>query len=299
MANNVTALNATGVTETVRTTETAGVHTSHHILQIGTDPISATNPVPVVENDFLDLTFTPATSTATLFSASTTAGYRACVVQLTGTWTGTVTWEVSNDNTTWVVATAYQPGNPGSSGPSTTATGNGVYIIRTAAKFVRGRVSAYTSGTVEGTVTLRADPAGVLGVNASLSGSTSRIGFAAGGAIWYDDTSTALGANATFTGSSRDLTATAAASPVANAGAYPSELRVSAEADVAGTLWLEASRDNTTWRRVKSVPTAAVTGGGQYAEIIHRPSWRYARVGFTNGATAQARLTVGTIGTAI
>jgi len=46
---------------------------------------------------------------------------------------------------------------------------------------------------------------------------------------------------------------------------------------------------------VKSVATSAVTGGGFYAEIVHQPSWRYARVGYTNGAGAQARFTIGTI----
>lgn len=64
---------------------------------------------------------------------------------------------------------------------------------------------------------------------------------------------------------------------------------------MTGTLWLEVSRDNTNWRRVKSVATAAVADGGFYAEIIHQPSWRYARVGYTNGAGAQARFSIGSI----
>jgi uncharacterized protein YPO0396 len=117
----------------------------------------------------------------------------------------------------------------------------------------------------------------------------------AGAGIWFDDSSTALASNATFTGTSRDLTVTASATAMANASTYAKELRVSAESDVSGTLWLEVSRDNTNWRRVKSVATAAVTGGGQYAEIVHRPSWRYARVGFTNGATIQARFSIGSL----
>ncbi|MEY2689930.1 MAG: hypothetical protein RL375_4130 [Pseudomonadota bacterium] len=133
------------------------------------------------------------------------------------------------------------------------------------------------------------------GVTATLAAATVRAGFVAGASIWFDDTSTSLAANATFTGTSRDLTVTATATAIANAAAYPQELRVSAESDQSGTLWLEVSRDNTNWRRAKSVPTAAVTGGAQYAEIVHRPSWRYARVGFTNGATLQTRLAVGSV----
>ena len=136
-------------------------------------------------------------------------------------------------------------------------------------------------------------------INATLAAATVRAGFVAGAAIWYDDSSTNLGAAATFTGTSRDLTVTATATAMANAATYASELRVSAESDVTGTLWLEVSRDNSNWRRVKAIATAAVTGGGFAAEIIHRPSWRYARVGYTNGAGAQARFAIGSITTAI
>lgn len=132
-------------------------------------------------------------------------------------------------------------------------------------------------------------------ITATGGASTARTGFIAGAGIWYDDSATALGASATFTGTSRDLTVTATATAFANAATYAKELRVSAESDVTGTLWLEVSRDNTNWRRVKSVATTAVTGGGFYAEIIHRPSWRYARVGYTNGAGAQARFSIGSV----
>lgn len=133
----------------------------------------------------------------------------------------------------------------------------------------------------------------------SLGAGTNRIGSVAAAGIWFDDSNTALAATATFTGTSRDLTVTATATAFANAATYAKELVVSAESDQSGTLWLEASRDNTNWRRIKSVPTAAVTGGGQFAEIVHSPSWRYARVGFTNGATLQTRFTIGTILNAI
>jgi len=132
-------------------------------------------------------------------------------------------------------------------------------------------------------------------VTAQLSANTARPGFFAASGIWYDDSSATLAGAATFTGTSRDLTVTATATTMANAATYAQELRVSAESDVTGTLWLEVSRDNTNWRRVKAVATTAVTGGGFAAEIIHRPSWRYARVGYTNGAGAQARFTIGSI----
>lgn len=129
----------------------------------------------------------------------------------------------------------------------------------------------------------------------ALSAAINRIGFTAGHGIWYDDSSTALGASATFTGTSRDATATATATVFASASTMGSEVRALAEADVAGTLWIEASRDNTTWRRVKEQATATLAGGNHVAELYYRPAWRYWRVGYTNGATAQARLTLGTM----
>ena len=177
-----------------------------------------------------------------------------------------------------------------------------------ALKRFRVRATARTSGTqswrfVQGTYATEPIPAAQVSgtqaisgtVTANLGAVTTRAGFQAAPGIWYDDSSAALGATATFTGTSRDLTVTATATAMANAATYAAELRVSAESDVTGTLWLETSRDNTNWRRVKAVATTAVTGGGFAAEIIHRPSWRYARVGYTNGAGAQARFTIGSI----
>ena len=175
-----------------------------------------------------------------------------------------------------------------------------------ALKRVRVRCTARTSGTqswrfVQGTYATEPIPAAQVSATQPVSGTvtagagTARAGFIAGAGIWYDDSSTVLAAAATFTGTSRDLTVTATATAMANAATYAKEVRVSAESDQSGTLWVEFSRDNSNWRRAKSAATAAVTGGGQFAEIVFRPSWRYMRVGFTNGATLQTRFSLGSI----
>lgn len=173
-------------------------------------------------------------------------------------------------------------------------------------KWFRVRATAHTSGTAAYTLlpgSYATEPIPAVQVTGtqpvSLAAATARAGFIAGAGIWYDDSAVALSASASFTGTSRDLTVTATATAFANAATYAKEFRVSAESDQSGTLWLEVSRDNTNWRRVKSVATAAVSGGGQYAEIIHRPSWRYARVGFTNGATLQTRFSIGSMAIAL
>lgn len=194
-----------------------------------------------------------------------------------------------------------------------TATGNlsaqptyGWEMSVNALRRVRVRCTARTSGTqswrfVQGTYATEPIPAAQVSATQPVSGTvtagagTARAGFIAGAGIWYDDSSTVLAANATFTGTSRDLTVTATATAMANAATYNKEVRVSAESDQSGTLWVEFSRDATNWRRAKSAATAAVTGGGQFAEIVFRPSWRYMRVGFTNGATLQTRFTIGSI----
>ena len=176
-----------------------------------------------------------------------------------------------------------------------------------ALKRFRVRATARASGTqswrfVQGTYATEPIPAAQASATQPVSGSVTatlaaaavRIGTVSTSGIWYDDSASTLAGAATFTGTSRDVTGTATATAWTVAGAYTQEAVVSAESDVTGTLWLEVSRDNTNWRRVKSVATTAVTGGGFYAEIIHRPSWRYLRVGYTNGAGAQARFTIGT-----
>lgn len=132
----------------------------------------------------------------------------------------------------------------------------------------------------------------------ALGTSVSRAGYFAAHGIWYDDSSTALAANATFTGTARDAAAAATASAFSSVSVYAQEVRAMAEADVAGTLWLDASRDGTTWRRVRSVAMVAVAGGGFAAEILYRPAWRWWRIGYTNGPAVQARFTLGSIATA-
>jgi hypothetical protein len=217
--------------------------------------------------------------------------------------TGTASFEWSNDNTTWVAGFAV---NTNSQGQATTVANAGLQQTQTQARYFRLRLSvATTGGTTTFAVFASQQPQiptsqNINGaVSSSLNAGTNRVGFAAGAGIWYDDSSTVLAGAATFTGTSRDLTVTATATAFANAATYAKELRLSAESDQTGTLWLEVSRDNTNWRRVKSVATAAVTGGGFYAEIIHQPSWRYARVGFTNGATLQTRFTINSIALAL
>lgn len=93
-------------------------------LDITTAAVSAANS---------DL-FSVATGTSTYFS-----------VQLTGTWVGTVTFQASNDNSTWYSTAAI---SVGSGAYVNTATAVGMYYIPATGKYIRARVTAYTSGSV-------------------------------------------------------------------------------------------------------------------------------------------------------
>lgn len=122
----------------------------------------------------------------------------------------------------------------------------------------------------------------------------ARVGFTAASGIWYDATSTTLAASATYTGTSRDAINVATGGTFNSASAYAKEYRVSASSDVAGTLYLEISRDGSTWRRIKSAALAQASGTGTvfYGELVHAPSTRYVRAVFINGAAAQTHFAV-------
>jgi hypothetical protein len=59
---------------------------------------------------------------------------------------------------------------------------------------------------------------------------------------------------------------------------------------------LEVSRDNSTWRRIKSQATAAVGGIGLHvAEILYVPKSRYYRWVYVNDAVGQNHFMVQTM----
>lgn len=103
--------------------------------------------------------------------------FGAICAQLIGTWAGTVTFQASNDNVNWVSCIALPVA--GSAGV-TTATANGSWIIPVTAKYVRARLTAYTSGKVSALAhgnydtPIVASPSSVaLGASTSLVGDVS------------------------------------------------------------------------------------------------------------------------------
>jgi hypothetical protein len=110
-------------------------------------------------------------------------------------------------------------------------------------------------------------------VNATCSGTvTANIGSA--GLVVYTDSSTNLGSAGVFTGTSRD----AGSTPAYN------YFIANAQANQAGTIRIEKSTDNTTWRRAsKDIAVAA----NAPEEVTVKVTSRYNRVVYTNGGTSQ------------
>lgn len=84
-----------------------------------------------------------------LIASIDASGYKFISVQLTGTWAGSVQFQGSNDNGTFVPIVVQKTGvilDP----YTLTVTANGVIKVPVLFKFLRVRVTAYTSGTVEG-----------------------------------------------------------------------------------------------------------------------------------------------------
>lgn len=90
--------------------------------------------------------------------ASTDVGnYRWVSLQLTGTWTGTVTFQTSNDNTNWASMTMVGSTQGGNS-HSTTGTINAMFNGHCPGRYFRARFTTATSGTVSGSAIFSASP---------------------------------------------------------------------------------------------------------------------------------------------
>lgn len=69
-------------------------------------------------------------------------------VSITGTWSGTITFQVSNDNETWFDITLHKSDDADKKAATKTTTTNGFFYHETGAfKQVRTRMTSYTSGT--------------------------------------------------------------------------------------------------------------------------------------------------------
>lgn len=260
-------------------------------------PVSATVPLPVtasalpastahIGNVFVDdvadgLTLQGTVNSAATIVSSSLAGFGGGSFHVIAGGTGcTISYEQSNDGTTWS-AMPVIAANSAISTPTTSTSGGGMYAFASSAAQVRARVSTYGSGSVTVVMSLKRRPLNVMGT--SISGGSASIGnVAVTGTVntnlGYTDSTAALAASATFTGTGR-------ASSAAQYGYF----NATAFADVAGTLFIDQSLDTgATYQPIASGAVAA--NGAQLLSVRLTGAFAAAtlyRVRYVNGAAAQ------------
>jgi hypothetical protein len=243
----------------------------------------------LIDNVADGLTTAASAASAVTVVSVPAAGFAGGSFQISGVFVGTVTFEQSNDNATWVTMPVLSASSAGSA-PTTTATAPDLFDFESAAAFVRARVSAYTSGTVTVALTQKrvVPPIAIaLQATAITSGSAAigNVNISTG----YVDSTTALAASATYTGTTR-ATSTMRSASFFTASAY---------ADQAGTLFIDFSLDSgATWQAVNSVAVAAGSTQTLSTRIVGFLSTASYRVRFVNGATAQTVFRIGSAFTA-
>jgi hypothetical protein len=93
------------------------------------------------------------TATGNIISVDTLGVYGSVTTQVTSAGVSTITYEGSNDNSTWASVIGTNVGNAAQSGSSTGSTNTFTFPL--AMRYFRARVSSYTSGTVALTAVFR------------------------------------------------------------------------------------------------------------------------------------------------
>jgi len=116
----------------------------------GGSAVSSSNPLPVAQTDGLTVSGT-ATSAAVLFTTSM-VNYESITVQITSAGTNCiVSYEQSEDQTTWYTVSGISVTNYGASGPTTATTAVSMSIFPRRGTYFRARVATY--GLAGSTVT--------------------------------------------------------------------------------------------------------------------------------------------------
>jgi len=132
-------------------------------LLVGGSAVSSSNPLPVAQTDGLAVSGT-ATSVAVLFTTSM-VNYESITVQVTSAGTScTITYETSDDNTTWYTCAGLRADNAGIFSVTPTSTTTQMAQFTRKGLYFRARVSAYGSGTISVVGTLSKAPVMQMGL---------------------------------------------------------------------------------------------------------------------------------------
>jgi len=132
-------------------------------LLVGGSAVSSSNPLPVAQTDGLAVSGT-ATSVAVLFTTSM-VNYESITVQVTSAGTScTITYETSDDNTTWHTCAGLRADNAGIFSVTPTSTTTQMAQFTRKGLYFRARVSVYGSGTISVVGTLSKAPVMQMGL---------------------------------------------------------------------------------------------------------------------------------------
>lgn len=227
------------------------------------------------------LTGTIGALNAVLGGAVDALNYQSVSIQITGTWSGTLTFQVSNDNVNWITKTMYSP----SLNASATTTANNIFSADIGSRYFRAQMTSYASGTASVTIAFSGAGYETLRDTQPISGSVT----ANPNLVEQVETSTNLGASATYTGAARDMGTT-----VATRRTLLRPVILHTAGNTPGSLVLQESTDGTTWRETRRAPIPSDASYRSFEWPLHL---RYYRLLFINGATAQTAFFLQTVAT--
>lgn len=149
---------------------------------LGAAVTSASTPVNIASDQTLltkggfteQASLSAALLNADLVASVDVSAYKWLSMQVTGAFVGTLSFQCSNDNSNWNSLLIFNSNN--GSVFSTSVTSGGLYHAPLFSRYIRVRMTAYTSGTATGTLELyTSDAFGISNVS-SLGFSTSAIG---------------------------------------------------------------------------------------------------------------------------
>lgn len=155
MADNTT-LPGTG--DVISADDIAGVKVQRVKVQYGPDgtatDVDTATGMPTTAG-YLEVSGSASANNTNLITADV-AAYRYASVQIIGTWSGTVSWQQSNDNTNWISVMLGR--TDGNGDPNTGTTNNNINSGTLSARYFRVRFTAYSSGTATAIVGFSALP---------------------------------------------------------------------------------------------------------------------------------------------
>jgi hypothetical protein len=207
-----------------------------------------------------------------VFPALDVSAYSSASIQITGTWAGTITFQVSDDGVNYVSQVVANSITTGGSVLSTTTSG--VYSVPLFHRYLRVRMTAYTSGTAVGTTVLFGSTRAVQAVG--VAGTISNNANTSSATIQALAAQTASGNSAISTIGTSYRNAVLTLNCTASSGTGQT-LNVNMQvSDDGGTTWYQAFYPNTatpiTFTQLTGVGSQAISVTGMPLQQL-RAQW--------------------------